>query len=112
MQRRTTTKQLSIAITNNLLQVTKAEIYYKSLGTTETVNASIFCESLDFLCNSGIFVDAIGWHYEKDYQTGQYIAETGRINPDTEIIVTAYLEICNGACRENVEKELKVTEEE
>ncbi|MDE5831356.1 MAG: hypothetical protein K2H53_07370 [Clostridia bacterium] len=82
MRKRTTTKQLSIAITNNLLQVTKAEIYYKSLGTTETVNASIFCESLDFLCHSCIFADAIGWHYELDCKSDGYIIECGRMNPD------------------------------
>ena len=56
----TSTIKINGAISNNLLQVTKAEIYYKTLGTSETVNASIFCESLDFLCHSGIFVDAIG----------------------------------------------------
>ena len=111
MKRITTTTKINEAITNNLLQVTKAEIYYKSLGTTETVNASIFCESLDFLCHSGIFADAIGWHYERDSKANGYIVECGRMNPDTEIIITTYLSVCNGACKENVEKELEVTEE-
>lgn len=63
MRKVTTTTKINEAISNNLLQVTKAELYYKSLGTTETVNASIFYESLDLLCHSGIFVDAIGWHW-------------------------------------------------
>ena len=112
MRKRTTTTKINEAISNNLLQVTKAELYYKSLGTTETVNASIFCENLDFLCHSGIFGDAIGWHYERNYKTGLYEIECGRMNPDTEIIITVYLGICNGACKENVEKELKVMEEE
>ncbi|MBD5548114.1 MAG: hypothetical protein HDQ97_12055 [Lachnospiraceae bacterium] len=111
MKRITTTAKINETISNNLLQVTKAEIYYKSLGTTETVNASILCESLDFLCHSGIFADAIGWHYERDSKTNGYIVECGRMNPDTEIIVIVYLDICNGACKENIEKALEVTEE-
>lgn len=112
MRKITTTTKINEAISNNLLQVTKAEIYYKSLGTTETVNASIFCDSLDFLCHSGIFVDAIGWHYERNIETKGYIAECGRMNPDTEIIISVYLGVCNGAYKENVEKVLEVTEEE
>lgn len=112
MKKRTTTKQISTAITNGLLLVTKAECSYKSSDRIDELSKETFTESLDFLCHSGIFVDAIGWHYEKDYQTGQYIAETGRMNPNTEIIVTVYLDVCNGACKENVEKVLEVTEKE
>lgn len=112
MRRRTTTKQLQNAISNNLLQITKAEIYCKTSKKTETIDDAKIHENLSFLCEAGIFADAVGWHYERDHKLNGYITECGRMNPDTEIIVIVYLGICNGACRENVEKVLEVTEEE
>lgn len=112
MRKATTTVKFITALNNGMLEVTKAEIYYKTLGTTEKVNASIFCESLDLLCKSGIFTDSIGWHYEKDCNTNGYIAECGRMNPDTELIIIAYLSVCDGVNGEDVERTLNVTEEE
>lgn len=112
MRRITTTKKINEAITNNLLNITKAEIYYKTSGKTETIDTDRFTENFSFFCESGIFMDAIGWHFERDCKTGLYITECGRMNPDSEIIVIIYLFVCNGACRENVEKALSVIEEE
>ena len=111
MRKITTTKKINETLTNNLLHIRKAEVHYKASGKTETVDTAKIHENFNFLCESGIFADAIGWHYERNYKTGLYEIETGRMNPDAEIIVTVYLGICNGACKENVEKELKVTEE-
>ena len=88
MRKRTTTQKLHEAITDNLLQITKAEIYYKTSRKTETIDVAKIHENLSFLCEAGIFSDAIGWHYERDHKLNGYIAETGRMNPDTEIIVT------------------------
>lgn len=112
MRRITTTKKINEAITNSLLQIQKAEVYNKTSGKTETIDADKFYENLQFLCESGCFANAVGWHYEKDIKSKGYIAETGRMNPDVETIVAVYLAVCNGACRENVEKELNVIEEE
>ncbi len=112
MRKRTTTQQLNSAINNNLLNITKAEIYYKTSRKTEIIDAVKFHENLQFLCESGCFADAVGWHYQRDYKTDNYVIETGRMNSDVEIIITVYLGVCNGACRENVEKVLEVTEEE
>lgn len=112
MRKITTTTNIKTALNNEMLEVTKAEIYYKTLGTTEKVNASIFCESLDFLCRSGIFVDALGWHFERDSKTNGYIAECGRMNPDTELIISVYLSVCDGVDIEDIERTLNVTEEE
>ena len=111
MRKRTTTQQLSTAITNNLLQIIKAEIYHKTSRKTETIDVDKFKDSLDFLCESGVFADAIGWHYERDFRTNGYIAETGRMNPDTEIIISVYLRVADGVSTEEVEKILKVEEE-
>lgn len=112
MRKVTTTKKINEAINSNLLHITKAEVYNKTSGKTETMNTDRFTENFSFLCESGIFMDAIGWHFERDYKTDNYTIETGRMNPDSEIIVTVYLSVCNGACREEVEKVLSVSEEE
>lgn len=112
MRKRTTTQQLNTAISNNLLHIEKAEVHYKTSGKTEIIDTDRFTENFSFLCESGVFMNAIGWHYERDFKTNGYICEVSRMNPDTEIIVTVYLTVCNGVCRENVEKILSVSEEE
>lgn len=112
MRRITTTKKINEAITNNLLNITKAEIYYKTSGKTETIGADRFHENLQFLCESGCFVNAIGWHYERDIKSKGYIAECGRMDGSVETIVTVYLTVCSGVSGENVEKVLEMTEEE
>lgn len=106
MRKVTTTKKINEAIANNLLQITKAEVYYKTSGKTETIDTDRLQENFSFLCESGVFMDAIGWHYERDIQTNGYIAETGRMNPDSEIIITVYLDVCEGVRTENVERTL------
>ena len=60
MRRRTTTQKLQQAIANNLLVIKKAEIYFKTSKKTETIDADKFKESLDFLCESGVFSDCVG----------------------------------------------------
>lgn len=112
MRKITSTSKIKIALNEGMLKVTKAEIYYKTLRTTEVVNTDLFCESLDFLCKSGIFADALGWHYETDTKTNGYIAEAGRMNPDSEIIITVYLDVCEGVSREDINMVLNVEEEE
>ena len=112
MRKVTTTTKINEAITNNLLQITKAEVHYKTSRKTETIDADKFYENFSYLCEAGVFADAIGWHYERDHKLNGYIAETGRMNPDTEIIITVYLGVCNGVSEENVERTLSVSEEE
>ena len=112
MRKVTTTNRINATIANNLLHIEKAEVYYKTSGKTETIDTDRLTENFSFLCESGIFMDAIGWHYERDCKSHGYIAECGRMNPDAEIIITVYLGVCNGASKENVEKELNVIEEE
>jgi hypothetical protein len=111
MRRKTTTQKLQQVITNNLLQITKAEIYYKTSRKTEIIDTDRFTEYFSFLCESGIFADAIGWHFERDFKSRGYIIECGRMNPDTEIIITVYLGVGEGVIGEKIEKILEVTEE-
>lgn len=112
MRKVTKTKKINEAIANNLLQFQKAEVYNKTSGKTETIDTDRLTENFSFLCESGIFMDTIGWHYERDCKTGLYITECGRLNPDSEIIVTVYLSVCENVDREEVEKVLSVSEEE
>jgi hypothetical protein len=111
MRRKTTTQKLQQVITNNLLQITKAEIYYKTSRKTEIIDTDRFTEYFSFLCESGIFADAIGWHFERDFKSRGYIIECGRMNPDTDIIITVYLGVGEGVIGEKIEKILEVTEE-
>ena len=112
MKRITTTSKVNEAITNNLLNITKAEIYYKTSRKTETIDVDKFKDSFAFLCESGCFVNALGWCFDRDIRSKGYIVETGRMNPDVESIIAVYLGICNGVCKENIERVLEVTEEE
>lgn len=111
MRKVTTTTKINGALTNNLVKVEKVEVYNKTSGKTETMDTDRFTENLSFLCESGVFSDAVGWHFERDIETNGYIAETGRMNPDSEIIVSVYLRVADGVSTEEVEKILKVVEE-
>lgn len=112
MRKQTTTKQLNSAIANNLLHIAKAEIYHKTSRETETIDTDKFYENFSFLCESGCFMDALGWHYERDFKTNGYICEVGRMNPDSEVIISVYLDACEGVDGEDVERTLRFTEEE
>jgi len=113
MRKRTTTKQLNSAITNNLLHITKAEIYYKTSRKTETIDTDKFKDSLDFLCESGVFADAIGWHYERNISAkDEYILDSGTMNPYSENVVTVYLRVADGMNVEDIERTLLFLEEE
>lgn len=111
MKKRTTTKQLQQAIKDKLLHITKAQKYSKSTRKTTTISIDTFKESLDFLCET-IFCDTIGWHFEYDIKTKQYIIECGRMNGDADFIFIAHLCVNDGVKVENVDKALRAIEEE
>ena len=110
MQRMTTTKQISDVLSNNLLQVAKAEVYYKTSRETDIITDS-FLKDFQFLCESGCFVNCVGWHYERDYRTGDYIIEAGRMDGNSENIVIAYLRVNDNADVEDIERILLFVEE-
>lgn len=112
MRRRTTTRQLQQVITDNLLHVVKAETYYKSSRKTETIDADKFKDSLDFLCETGVFADFVDWHYEKNMSAkDEYILDSGAMNPYSENVVTVYLCVDDDVSVEDIEKALKIEEE-
>ena len=111
MKRMTTTKQIRDVLSNNLLQVTKAECYHKTSRKTDIITDS-FLENFQFLCESGCFMNCVGWHYERDYKTGDYIIETGRMDGNSENVVIAYLRVNDGVSVEDIERTLLFLEEE
>lgn len=111
MKRMTTTKQINEVLSNNLLQVAKAECYHKTSRKTDIITDS-FLENFQFLCESGCFVDCIGWTFCRDYRTGQYIIETGRMDGDSENIVIVYLRANNDVNVEDIESALIIEEAE
>ena len=110
MRRKTTTKQLQQAIKDNLLKFIKAEKYSKSTHKTTTISTDTFKDDFDFLCET-LFADSIGWHFEYDIKSKQYIIECGRMNGDVDFIFIAHLCACDGVNRENVDNVLGVIEE-
>lgn len=110
MRRKTTTKKLQQAIKDDLLKLTKVEKYSKSTRKTTTISTDTFKDDLDFLCET-IFADAIGWHFERNHETGNYEVETGRMNGDVDFIFIAHLCACDGVEREDVDRVLGVIED-
>ena len=110
MRKRTTTRQLQQAITDKLLHIEKVEIYYQSTRQTDVISADVFQESLDFLGET-IFADAIGWHFERNHETGNYEIDCGRMNPNTDSVIIAHLCACDDVNRESIDKALSVIED-
>ncbi len=111
MKRRTTTHQLQQAIKNNLLKLIKAEKYSKLTCQTDVISIDLFKDSLDFLCES-LFADCIGWYYERNHETGGYVIETGRMTRESDFMFIAYLCVNDSVSREDVDRVLRVIEEE
>ena len=112
MRRRTTTRQIDSAITNNLLSIEKVEIYYKTSKETEAMDSGTFKDNLDFLSESGVFSDFVDWHFEMSpSKKREYIIDSGAKNPYSENIVTAYLRISDDLNVEDIERILLFEEE-
>lgn len=108
MRKITTTKKINEVITNNLLQIIKAEVYNKTSGKTETMDTDRFTENFSFLCESGAFMDCIGWNYEKNPDTDGYIIETGRTNAASDNIISVVVGVCDGVAEEEIENVLMI----
>lgn len=111
MRKKTTTEKINEAISGNLLQIIKAECFHKTSREMDIITDS-FLEDFQFLCESGCFMGCIGWLYERDYRTGDYIIETGRGDGDSENIVTVNLRVGDGVNGEDIERTLLFLEEE
>lgn len=110
MRRKTTTRQIQNAIKDDLLKLTKVEKYSKSTRKTTTISTETFKDDLDFLCET-IFADSIGWHYEYDIKSKQYIIEAGRMNGDVDFMFIAHLCACDGVERECINNALGVIDD-
>lgn len=111
MRKRTTTKQLHNALSNNLLTVEKAELYNKTTRKTEGISIDTFKDSIEFLCET-IFAPCIGWYFEENHVTGNYEVECSRMDGSSDIIVTVYLRVADAVNAEDIERTLLFLEEE
>ncbi len=112
MKRKTTTRQISEALTNSLFTIEKVEVYYKSSRKTNVIEAESFLEDFQFLCEANVFRNCVGWTYQQDHRTGEYILEAGRSDGDSENIITVILRVNDGVKTEDVEKALLMEEED
>lgn len=113
MRKRTTTKQLNEALSNNLLQIVKVEIYNKTSRKTNVIDVNTFRENLEFLVEAGIFSNCIGWNYQDNCNAdSDYIAECSRMDRSVDVIVTVYLNVGEGVIGEELERMLSPVEEE
>lgn len=112
MKRRTTTAQINEVLTTNLLSVTKAEVYYKFSHKTDPIEVESFLEDFQFLCEANIFMNCVGWTYQQDHRTGEYIAEAGRTDAYSENVITIHMRVNDGVKREDIEKTLLYVEGE
>lgn len=112
MQRQTTTLQIQNAIKSNHLHLLSAEVYNKNTRKTEVITNENFLESFDFLCESEFFVNAIGWHYEKNNKTDDYEIECSRMDGNSDVIITAYFRKNDGVTDQDIKDSLLKNEEE
>lgn len=112
MKRRTTTAKINEVLTSNLLTVTKVEVYHKTSRITGLIEAKSFLEDLQFLCEANVFMDCVGWHYEKDYKSGLYILEAGRTDAYSENVITVHMRVRDSVSDEQVKKALFFIEED
>ena len=107
MKRRTTTAQINAALP--LLEPIKAEYYNKDTYTTTDIDTATFTENLQFLAESGVLTDCMGWNYEKNPDADkEYIFETGRMNAESNAFVTVWMQLKDGVSREDLEKILLI----
>lgn len=112
MRKRTTTQKLNEALTNNLLQIIKAECHYKSYNQIDEISNDTFLDNLAFINESGVFSDFIDWHYERNISAkDKYKVDSGAMNPYSENIVTVYLRTGDGVNVEDIERTLLFLEE-
>ena len=113
MLKRTTTKQLSNALSSSLLQIEKVECSYKSSSRIDDLDIETFKDNLDFLCESGVFANFVDWHYEESIsEKGRYIADSGAMNHSSENIIIVHLCANENADTEEIERALAVQETE
>lgn len=112
MRLRTTTQKLNEAIANDLLQINRVECHYKSSNRVDEINKETFLDNLAFIGESGVFANFIDWHYEKNLsENGEYIFDSGRMNPYAENVIIAHLQVNDGVTDEDIERTLLFEED-
>lgn len=111
MRIRTTTAQINEVLP--MMEVIKAEHYNKDTYETTAIDTETFTENMQFLAESGVLTDCMGWTYERNLDSkSEYIFETGRMNQECNAFVTVWMRLNNGVSRDEVEKILLLAEED
>lgn len=111
MRKRTTTVQINTGL--SMMEVTKAECYDKNTREITAMEPEVFTENLEFLNESGLLSNALGWNYERNPETnGEYIIETSRMNPESDVILTFWVRLKDGVSSEDLENILRKVEVE
>lgn len=109
MRRRTTTAQINNTLP--IMEVVKAEYYNKDTYTTAAIDKDTFTDNIQFLAEAGILTNCMGWTYEKNCSSErEYIFESGRMNPECNVIVTIRMRLKDDVSKEEFEKMLLVKE--
>jgi len=111
MKRKTTTLQINEALKSNLLKIEKAECYHKTTHQTDPIDTESFLKDFQFLVESSIFTDCIGWYFEKIHKTNQYITECCRLDGGAENIITVYLHPNENVKIEDIDRTLLYIED-
>lgn len=111
MRKSTTTSQINAVLP--MISIIKVEYYNKSTYKTSVLDRNTFLENLQFLNESGVLADCVSWKYEKVYDTnGEYMIETGRLNSESDYIVTIWMRVNDGVRSDELEKMLLKEEED
>lgn len=106
MRRRTTTVQINAVLP--FMEVIKAECHNKDTYTTTSIDTVTFTDNIQFLAESGKLIGCMGWTYERNPGSDrEYIFETGRMNPECDLLVTVWMRVKDSVSMDGLEKILR-----
>lgn len=92
-----TTEKVWELLKSNTTEITKVIATDGDYKDT-VIEKNIFMENMEFLMESGCFVNCIGWHYDrpyscKDVPEQEWVLTTGKMNCEIENFLTIYLKV-------------------
>ena len=91
-----TTEKVWELLKSNTTEITKVIATDGDYKDT-VIDKNIFMENMEFLMESGCFVNCIGWHYEKPYSgedvsKQEWVLTTGKMNGEIENSLTVHIQ--------------------
>ena len=96
-----TTEKVWELLKSNTTEITKV------IATDGVIEKNIFMENMEFLMESGCFVNCIGWHYDrpyswKDVPEQEWVLTTGKMNGEIENSLTVHLKVTDVSAAEQI----------